>query len=206
MQRDWTDAKRDEWIGRRLARRKRVAKPGSDPEHPRERSLEAERVEVESNVFSVITETLAWELQKYPTSPYPAPFSGKLFLPLRYQGDDYARTLKYKQGEDLNVLVYRFYDAPPDPGFAGPNYVTPDNTYPKRNEYLGPAPHVTGYRFDAAARTARIEWWDPYVRTLWVGRGTWGVELYFDEVVRGWVSRPRGDFDAGVDLERYMGP
>lgn len=62
MQRDWTDAKRDEWIGRRLARRKRVAKPGSDPEHPRERSLEAERVEVESNVFSVITETLAWEV------------------------------------------------------------------------------------------------------------------------------------------------
>lgn len=136
--------------------------------------------------------------------------------------------LKYKQGEDLNVLVYRFYDAPPDPGFAGPNYVTPDNTYPKRcvhiqptyhsrllrampptpsrNEYLGPAPHVTGYRFDAGERTARIEWWDPYVRTLWVGRGTWGVELYFDETVRGWVSRPRGDFDAGVDLERYMGP
>lgn len=75
-----------------------------------------------------------------------------------------------------------------------------------RNEYLGPAPHVTGYRFDAAERTARIEWWDPYVRTLWVGRGTWGVELYFDEAVRGWVSRPRGDFDPGVDLERYMGP
>lgn len=92
--------------------------------------------------------------------------------------------------------------------------MTPDNTYPKRcvhvqpttccttlrvtrytsgrNEYLGPAPHVTGYRFDATERTARIEWWDPYVRTLWVGRGTWGVELYFDETVRGWVSRPRG--------------
>lgn len=62
MERDWTDAKRDEWIGRRLARRKRVAKPDSDPEHPRERSLEAERVEVESNVFSVITETAAWEV------------------------------------------------------------------------------------------------------------------------------------------------
>lgn len=80
-------------------------------------------------------------------------------------------------------------------------------THPSdRNEYLGPAPHVTGYRFDAGERTARIEWWDPYVRTLWIGRGTWGVELYFDETVRGWVSRPRGDFDPGVDLERYMGP
>ncbi|OJT05521.1 hypothetical protein TRAPUB_455 [Trametes pubescens] len=136
--------------------------------------------------------------------------------------------LKFKQGEDLNLLVHRFYDAPPDPEFTSPNYVTPGNSYPKRcvhvrptshthgamlsllsnsrNEYLGPAPHVTGYRFDAAERTARIEWWDPYVRALWIGRGAWSVELYFDETVRGWVSRPRGDFDAGIDLERYMGP
>ncbi len=58
MQRDWTDAKRDEWIDRRLARRKRLAKP----EHPREHSLETERVEVESNVVGVFTRTLAWEV------------------------------------------------------------------------------------------------------------------------------------------------
>ena len=70
---------------------------------------------------------------------------------------------------------------------------------------MGPAPHVTGYRFDAAERMARIEWWDAYVQALWIGSRTWRIEVYFDDAVGGWVSRPRGDFDRAPDLETYMG-
>ncbi|KAI0368794.1 hypothetical protein BV20DRAFT_998165 [Pilatotrama ljubarskyi] len=210
MQRDWNDQEREAWIARRTERRKRLAPPPAakgprDPQHPRKDSLDEERGELLKNLFQVTTRTLAWELQKHPSEPYPAPLSGKLMLPLTYQGDDHARTIKFKEGDDLNLLVYNFYSEPPDAGFEGLNYVTPNSFIPKRHEYLGPAPHVTGYRFSAAERTARIEWWDPYVQTLWIGRGTWRIDVYFDETVHGWVSRPRGDFDRAADLETYMG-
>lgn len=73
------------------------------------------------------------------------------------------------------------------------------------HEFLGPAPFVTGYRFDAEARIARIEWWDSYIQQKWIGRQTWKIEVYFDELVRGWVSRPRGDFDDSPDMRLYLG-
>ncbi len=75
-----------------------------------------------------------------------------------------------------------------------------------RQEFLGPSPFVAGYQFDAESKTARIEWWDPYINLKWVGRGTWKVEVYFDEIVEGYVTRPRGDFDMrGFDLQQYLG-
>ena len=64
---------------------------------------------------------------------------------------------------------------------------------------------MAGYRFDDTTRTIRIEWWDPYVQLMWIGRGTWKITVYFDEVVGGYVSRPRGDFDQSDDLVSYYG-
>ncbi|KAI0663900.1 hypothetical protein C8Q70DRAFT_953537 [Cubamyces menziesii] len=206
MQHEWTDQKREEWLARRTERRRKNPSPSRDPERPRAGSLDAERTELLNNLHNVTTKTFAWELGKYPPEPYPAPFSGKLYLPICYMGDDYARTVKFTEGQDLNLLVYQFYNAPPDADYDGPNFVTPHKPALKRHEHMGPAPHVTGFRFDAAERTARIEWWDAYVQALWIGRRTWRIEVYFDDAVGGWVSRPRGDFDRAPDLERYMGP
>ncbi|KAI0635612.1 hypothetical protein C8Q77DRAFT_1098504 [Trametes polyzona] len=208
MERDWTDTKRDEWIARRDEHRKKHPPP---PGTGQSELDAAEKAALLQGVFEVYTKTYAWELQKHPTELYPAPFAGKLYLPLKYMGSDRAHAIKFAEGEDLNFLVYNFYDAPPDPGFEAPMYVTADasgrgNLLPKRHQFLGPAPRVTGYRFDAAARTARIEWWDPYVGMLWIGSRTWAVEAYFDEAVQGWVSRPRGDFDRAPDLEVYFAP
>ncbi|KAH9902737.1 hypothetical protein C8Q73DRAFT_661694 [Cubamyces lactineus] len=194
MQHQWTDQKREEWIARRVERRRKNVPPPRDLERPRASSLDAERAELLKNLHNVTTKTFAWELGKYPPEPYPAPFSGKLYLPICYMGDDYARTVKFTEGQDLNLLVYQFYNAPPDADYEGPNFVTTQDRLkvPKRHEHMGPAPHVTGYRFDAAERTARIEWWDAY-------------DVADRDAVGGWVSRPRGDFDRAPDLETYMG-
>ena len=135
--------------------------------------------------------------------------------------------LRFHEGDDLNGLVYRFYSSEPSPHFKGVNFVSPHEIAARRYEghatffprhwslmrlfaplsyeYLGPAPYVTGYRFDAEAKTARIEWWDAYIQQMWIGDKTWKIEVYFDEVVGGWVSRPRGDFDEAPDMRMYLG-
>ena len=64
---------------------------------------------------------------------------------------------------------------------------------------------MTGFRFDAEAKTAQIEWWDAYIDEFWVGQKRWEIEVYFDETVGGWVSRPRGDFDDSPDMQAYLG-
>ncbi len=50
-------------------------------------------------------------------------------------GDPYSlhvAQIKFAEGDDLNFLVYRFYDAKPDSGFQGTNYVTEDGITSKR--------------------------------------------------------------------------
>ncbi|RDX45048.1 hypothetical protein OH76DRAFT_1026213, partial [Lentinus brumalis] len=143
----WSDEARDGWINRRAARREQANRPDSDLRVLREESLERERTEIHETLED-LTRKSAWELQKRPTRTYPAPFAGKLFLPLRYQDDDRKQSIKFAEGDDLNFLVYRFYDAKPDSGFQGTNYVTEDGITSKRHEYLGPTPHVAGYQLE----------------------------------------------------------
>ncbi|KAJ3540932.1 hypothetical protein NM688_g6158 [Phlebia brevispora] len=199
MQREWTERARNEWIARRTERRKQQGRP--NPHSPRDSSLESERKGVRDSLKDIMAKSAAWELQKHPLAQYPAPFSGKLYLPLRHADDDRIRTIKFKAGEDLNLLVYCFYNAETDSNFSGVNFVSADKVVTKRHEYLGPAPYVSGYRFDSTSKTARIEWWDPYLKLMWIGRETWKFEVYFDEQVGGWVSRPRGDFDEALDTK-----
>ena len=40
--------------------------------------------------------------------------------------------VRFRQGDDLNMLVYRFYDEKPDPGFKGDNFVSTASISPKR--------------------------------------------------------------------------
>lgn len=73
------------------------------------------------------------------------------------------------------------------------------------NEYLGPAPFVSCYRFHANERKITIEWWDPYLQEQWTGDQRWDISLYLDTTVHGWVTRPRGDYDDSIDIKEYMG-
>ncbi|TBU28320.1 hypothetical protein BD311DRAFT_722829 [Dichomitus squalens] len=204
MQREWTDQTRDEWVARRTVSREQVKR--KNPRSPRTSSLETERRSVQEAVCNIIANTISWDLQKYPVELYPAPFDGKIYLPLRHMDDeDHSHIAKFKKGENLNLLVYRFYNQRPDLGFEGVNFVSPVAIASTRHEFLGPAPFVAGYQFDAETKTARIEWWDPYIDLKWIGRSTWKVEVYFDEVVGGYVTRPRGDFDQTPDMTQYLG-
>ncbi|KAF7797948.1 hypothetical protein EIP86_009155 [Pleurotus ostreatoroseus] len=205
MQRHWTDQSREEWVGRRADRRKQKGR--SNPARLRPQSLELEKENVREALIDAMKMTRAWEIQKYPLIQYLAPFSGKLFVPLRYYEDDHKHTIKFSKGQDMNVLLYSFYDSIPDPKFTGVNFVSSDGVVSpgKRHEYLGPAPCVAGYRFDFASKTARVEWWDRRLDQMWIGRSTWKIEVYHDEVVGGWVSSPRGDCDEALDLTKYLG-
>ena len=40
--------------------------------------------------------------------------------------------VKFTEGQDLNLLVYQFYNAPPDADYDGPNFVTPHKPALKR--------------------------------------------------------------------------
>ncbi|KAI1784639.1 hypothetical protein LXA43DRAFT_901252 [Ganoderma leucocontextum] len=205
QRREWVDQQRDEWIERRTTLREQQKR--KNPRSPSTESLERERNNVREAAREIIEKTVSWELQKYPLEQYPAPFAGRLYLPLRHMDDDdHAHIAKFKKGEDLNFLVHHFYDQRPDRGFEGVNFVSPVGIASKRHEFLGPSPFVSGYQFDEESKTARIEWWDPYINLKWIGGGTWKLEVYFDEVVGGYVTRPRGDFDMHVpDLQQYLG-
>ncbi|KAI8986636.1 hypothetical protein BD414DRAFT_378495, partial [Trametes punicea] len=195
MRRQWTDSSREAWINRRREYCERRQRP--DPLVLRGRSLEREREFIEKNLLKYV-EVYAWEMDKHPLNQHPAPFAGKLFLPLQYMHDDKEQVIHFHEGEDLNFLVYRFYDSPPADGFQGLNFITGDYNVGvprRRHRYLGPQPYVAGYRFNDKAKTARIEWLDKYTKTMWIGKERWKVELYFDDAVGGWVSRPRGDHE-----------
>ncbi|KAI0078285.1 hypothetical protein K474DRAFT_1771069 [Panus rudis PR-1116 ss-1] len=130
MQRTWTDKTREEWIGRRTERRRQASRP--NPRSPRDDSLEREKGKVYDSLVKLITRTSSWEVHKHPVRAYPAPFSGRLYVPLRYCENDEERTVQFNQGYDLTTLVYRFYNEKPDLSFIGDNYVATDGISPKR--------------------------------------------------------------------------
>jgi len=105
----------------------------------------------------------------------------------------------------LNQIVSAFYSEKVDADYLGVNYVTRDGICARRHEFLGPAPYVAGFRFSAKAQKARVEWWDATTRVKWIGKEVWTNEVYFDETVGGWVSRPRGDYSRNLDVSEYLG-
>lgn len=73
------------------------------------------------------------------------------------------------------------------------------------HEYVGPSPRVTGYRFAWDTDDCFIEWWDAYLHEKWVGTQRWDHEMYFDDVVKGWVLKRRGRFSVYLDDLEYVG-
>ncbi|THH31287.1 hypothetical protein EUX98_g2901 [Antrodiella citrinella] len=113
--------------------------------------------------------------------------------------------IKFQEGDDLNHIVFEFYNELAPAGYLGPNYVNQDALAPKRHEYLGPAPHVVDYEFSGNSRDCYVEWWDSYLNEKWVGNRHWANEAYFESTIHGWVLKPRGRFTVLLDDGYYCG-
>ncbi|OCH86975.1 hypothetical protein OBBRIDRAFT_814331 [Obba rivulosa] len=216
MKRAWTPETIKEWTERRDAYFKaKGIEPmaelcaATDPQ-PRKKyrtTLDLERMVLLKRLRLYYTETLGWPIDKPPLVPYPAPFSGKLFLPKNFRQTHGTVMVNFTQNDDLNRIVHEFYDECADHTYPGSNFVTQHGKpiKPRRFEYMGPMPLVVDFRFDEKAREASIEWWDKYLQLGWIDKRTWRLEVYYDEQVQGWVSKIRGDYSRNLDLFEYVG-
>ena len=79
--------------------------------------------------------------------------------------------------------------------------------YASSHEFLGPTPHirVAGFQIFEKIYTVRIEWWDATKQEKWIGAEVWENKVYFDDCVRGWLSKMRGDYSCNLDMTEYLG-
>ena len=115
--------------------------------------LEAERADLLKT--TQLTQRLsAWPLERYPLSVYHAPSSGVLLLPRHYRAefgcDQVSRglfdltskmtnvlQLKFREGDNLNLLTYCYYDERIDtPSYSGNNFVADGGIQPRRSVYF----------------------------------------------------------------------
>lgn len=216
MKRNWAEEAAQTWIRLRdehLKQRQVTAMTVAElraSEDPADKTtlqgiLTKERSVLTDRVESFTKNTLAWQIQKHPPNTYLASASGVLHLPLNLREIHGTAQIKFEEGDNLNHLVYKFFDGQAPSSHPGPNYVTQDSLSPKRHEYLGPAPHVVDYQFSGNGRDCYIEWWDSYLNEKWVGNQHWANEVYFDQTVYGWVLRRRGRFGILIDDNYYCG-
>ncbi|KAF9010451.1 hypothetical protein BDZ89DRAFT_1167686 [Hymenopellis radicata] len=130
----------------------------------------------------------AWPLEKYAPHPFWAPRAGVLQCPEEYGGAGGCYNLKFSEGADLNMLVYRHYaSAAADQlmdDLEATNFVVHDGVRSARHELVGPRPHVAGYRVRKGI--AEILFWDEHLQKAWVGSSCWRQELEFDEEAEAW--------------------
>lgn len=133
--------------------------------------------------------------------------------------------MKVNKGDDLNLIVFGFYEEKVPGTYPGQNFVSADGLIRRRyvprhgpmrtdkcadrpchsSEYLGPSPHVAEYRFHEDRQEIFVEWWDAYLKVKWINDATWRIDVYFEERVQGWVSELRGDYARNLDLFDYAG-
>lgn len=154
MTRNWTQDEISDW---KVSRDKKRIKQGLPPfdkldANQKQAALEAQRVELFQSTQLALRST-AWSLGNYPLPIHPAPRSGTLELPRHYlsafgcdrvshlQNTHYLRftdccQLKFQQGDNLNLLTYRYYDEVVNPqSYSGSNFVTDGSIQPKRSVY-----------------------------------------------------------------------
>ncbi|GBE82680.1 hypothetical protein SCP_0410650 [Sparassis crispa] len=206
MKHKWTTDAIQQWTNRRDEYRQRKNLPPltdlRDSLDPKDQqayrtALTTERTILLKRLDAHATETMSW--------PYGAPFSGVLYLPLNFRQTHGTTKLGFRQGDDLNRIVFEFYNEEVQKNYPGPNFIAQDGLRPKRYEYLGPMPFVVGYQLSEAAGEASIEWWDRYLQLKWINDGTWRNEVDFDDNVQGWVSKSRGDYSRNLDMFEYTG-
>ncbi|KIM38095.1 hypothetical protein M413DRAFT_448108 [Hebeloma cylindrosporum] len=185
MARTWTQEEIIKWKNVRDKQRINQGLPPFDEltSNEKETALKEQRKELFQSTLLTV-KSAAWPLGRRPSSAYPAPRSGTLELP-RYLSASECDRLKFKVGDDLNLLTFRHYDEGAESlKSSGSNFVTDGSIQPKRHEYLGPSLNVAGYRFSQGV--AEIKFWDDYLKTMWIGKQQWDVELEFDPAVESW--------------------
>lgn len=153
MTRTWTQEEIANWKNSRNKQRRNQVLPLFDELNSDEKktALKEQRAELfQSTLLTVRSK--AWPLGRYPLSAYPAPRSGTLELPRHLSASDCGRVsrvltlfeygqcflqLKFKAGDDLNLLTYRHYDQRADSTFySGSNFVTDGSIQPKRSAHF----------------------------------------------------------------------
>ncbi|KAF8911564.1 hypothetical protein CPB84DRAFT_1842061 [Gymnopilus junonius] len=156
----------------------------SDFRQEKKAALAAQRAVLLKTTQATLKST-AWSLGRYPLASFIAPCSGTLERPRHLYAATECDHLKFKLGDNLNLLTYQHYDEVVDPKlYPTSNFVTDTAVQPKRHEYLGPSPTVAGYRFIQGR--AEIIFWDDYLKTMWIKKGRWDIELEFDSKVESW--------------------
>jgi len=60
----------------------------------------------------------------------------------------------------------------------GINYVAGEGVSPKRHEYLGPAPMVSGYKnLRTTSQDVQILWYDNFLQDRWCEKESWDVDV-----------------------------
>ncbi|KAJ3976095.1 hypothetical protein EV361DRAFT_945575 [Lentinula raphanica] len=133
-------------------------------------------------------------LEKYPLHQAIAPCDGVLICPqiLRSVGTIRGAlpTVKipFRQGQDLYTKAYYHYSQPPSDQERKDfeNYVSSDGISPRRHEYLGPAPRLSGFYLQG--NEAQILVFDTSLNLAWSANGTWSLRMEVDDTVDGVIT------------------
>ncbi|KII83062.1 hypothetical protein PLICRDRAFT_180756 [Plicaturopsis crispa FD-325 SS-3] len=184
----WTAETASKFNAARDAKRQKAGLVLFDALDTREQAeaLDAERHDVHEKALNVRTRQ-AWPVDKPPLDKHPASVLGTLVLPRVHRAAAGCDRIMVKPGDDLNAIVYAYYQLKVDPAaheLPYPNYVSADGVVARRHEYLGPQPCVASYH--TVGSDIEVEWWDPYLGTRWRGTGSWDVVLEFDSALKAW--------------------
>ncbi|KAF8526659.1 hypothetical protein BU17DRAFT_82844 [Hysterangium stoloniferum] len=137
--------------------------------------------------YTELRRAFAWSLHRVPLEKCPASAflhrnKGKILLPRSYRAVDGHDTQLVRSDEDLNMVVYNWYEElvnTQKEKRKGVNYVTSDGILPKRHEYLGPDPRIAGYEIRQDGNI-HIRWWDAFLQDPWLENDKWKIDLICD--------------------------
>ncbi|KAJ3717859.1 hypothetical protein C8R42DRAFT_676842 [Lentinula raphanica] len=182
------NAKRDE-------RRARSGLPSFSSLDPVERAdqNENEKSLLKDEMWNKLT-LQASPLEKYPLHQAIAPCDGFLLCPQIFRPPGTIRStlptasIPFRKGQDLYAKAYYHYSQPPSDqekrDFA--NYVSSDGISPRRHEYIGPAPRLSGFYLQG--NEAHILFYDSSLNLAWSASGTWSLRTEIDDTVDGVVT------------------
>ncbi|KAJ3841166.1 hypothetical protein F5878DRAFT_610990 [Lentinula raphanica] len=193
--RTWDQSSIQAFNARRDERRARNGLPPLHTLNAEQRAAQnaSEKGPLKDEVWNKLTLQAA-PLEKYPLHQAIAPCDGVLICPqiLRSVGTIRGAlpTVKipFRQGQDLYTKAYYHYSQPPSDQERKDfeNYVSSDGISPRRHEYLGPAPRLSGFYLQG--NEAQILVFDTSLNLAWSANGTWSLRMEVDDTVDGVIT------------------
>ncbi|KAJ3894375.1 hypothetical protein GG344DRAFT_74168 [Lentinula edodes] len=190
-QRTWDPASIQTFNARRDDRR---AKDGQQPfsslsPNERKPASAADKDALKNELWNRMT-LQTTPLEKFPMQQAIAPCKGVMICPGTIRSSGHSRIpitkLPFEKGQDLFITAYYHYSklASEDDRTAK-NYVSNDGISPRRHEYLGPEPRMSGFYLEG--NEVQILFYDSNLKLPWTAHGTWSLGMEFDETVEAFV-------------------